>query len=114
MKVIEKYILQDGTKIQLEDWHDYNSEEYPDLYGYVIGSYPIAKNTGKYGLVRSRHSFRLSVSINKYSSYFDQDVKNDFESLKNGSKKLQDLSDHFWNGDKDKWYLGMDVANEGW
>lgn len=114
MKILERFTLEDGTDIQLEDWHDYNSEEYPDLYGYVIGAYPLAKNTSKNGLVRNLHNFRLSVSINKYSNYFDDDVNKDFESLKNGSKTLKDLSDHFWNGDKDKWYLGMDVEYGGW
>ena len=52
MKVIERTIMTDGTKIQLEDWFEHNTEQYPDLYGLMIGAYPIAKNTGKYGLIR--------------------------------------------------------------
>lgn len=49
MKVIDRAVMPDGTKIQLEDWHDENTKEYPDLHGYTIGAYPIAKNTNKWG-----------------------------------------------------------------
>lgn len=42
-KIIDKTVLSDGTKIQLEDWHSENSEKHPDLYGYMIGAYPKAK-----------------------------------------------------------------------
>lgn len=50
-KIIDSTVLPDGTKIQLEDWHSENTGKYPDLYGYMIGAYPIAKNTGKWGVV---------------------------------------------------------------
>lgn len=29
-KIIDKAVLSDGTKIQLEDWHSENSEKYPN------------------------------------------------------------------------------------
>ena len=32
----------------------------------------------------------------------------------NGIKSLEDLAAHFWNGEKDMWYLGMDVEYKGW
>ena len=38
----------------------------------------------------------------------------DFEALKSGIKSLEDLATHFWNGEKDMWYLGMDVEYKGW
>ena len=44
--------------------------------------------------------------------YTNDDVKNDFEALKTGSKTLEDLSEHFWYGRRDMYYLGMDVGNE--
>ena len=53
MQVIDKAITPDGTEIQLEDWHSKNTEAYPDLHGYTIGAYPIAKNTNKYGLIKT-------------------------------------------------------------
>lgn len=46
-EIIDKAISPDGIEIQLEDWHSENSKEYPDVHGYTIGAYPIAKNTNK-------------------------------------------------------------------
>ena len=107
MKVLEKATTPNGIEIQLEDWSDKNTEEYSDLYGLVIGAYPIAKNTSKYKLVVSGEKFRLHIATNKYSNYSNDDVKLDFEALKSGEKTLEDLSEHFWNGEKDKYFLGM-------
>ena len=81
-KIIDKAVLSDGTKIQLEDWHSENSEKYPDLYGYMIGAYPKAKNTGKWGWVRTGETFRLSIGRNEYAKYTDDMVLADYESLK--------------------------------
>lgn len=36
-------------------------------------------------------------------------VKADFEALKSGEKRLEDLSEHFWNGEKDAYILGMNI-----
>ena len=114
MKVIERATMPNGTIILLEDWSDKNTKEFPDLYGLTIGAYPIAKNTGKYGWVCSGETFLLSISQNKYQNYSNDDVRADFEALKNGTKSLEDLAAHFWNGEKDMWYLGMDVEYKGW
>lgn len=114
MKLIERTTMPDGTEILLEDWSEHNTEQYPDLYGLMIGAYPIAKNTGKYGLIRSGEAFRISISQNKYTGYSDDNVLDDFKALKNGTKSLKDLTAHFWNGEKDMWYLGMDVEYKGW
>lgn len=107
MKILDKAIIENGVEIQLEDWSGKNTEEYPNLYGLVIAAYPIAKNTSKYGWVRSGERFRLSVGMNKYAGYTNEEVKKDYEALKSGEKKLKDLSEHFENGDKDRFYLGM-------
>jgi hypothetical protein len=114
MKILEKTIIPDGTEIQLEDWSEHNSKKYPDLYGLTIGAYPIAKNTGKYRWIEGGQRFRLSISQNKYTGYTNDNVKADFEALKNGEKKLEDLSKYFWNLEKDAWYLGMNVENKGY
>lgn len=114
MKVIEKAIMPDGTEIQLEDWSEHNSEEYPSLHGLQIGAYPIAKHTGKYRFIEDREKFRLTIAMNQYSGYLNKDVRTDFEALRNGEKQLEDLASHFWNGEKDMWYLGMDVKYQGW
>lgn len=114
MKIIECATMPDGTEIQLENWLDHNTERFPDLYGLAIGVYPVAKNTGKHGWIRSGARFRLSIHQNKYQNYFNDDVRSDFEALKNGTKSLEDLAAHFYNGKKDMWYLGMNVEYKGW
>ena len=110
MEIIERAIMPNGTEIQLEDW----SEDFPGVCGLTIGAYPIAKNTGKYGWVQGGRIFRLSIPQNKYVNYSNDDVRTDFEALKNGTKSLKDLAAHFGNGNKDMWYLGMDVEYKGW
>lgn len=61
MKIIECAVMPNGIEIQLEDWSDKNTPEFPDLYGLEIGAYPIAKNTGKYW-IRGGETFRLTIS----------------------------------------------------
>lgn len=104
-KIIDKYTLPNGIKIQLEDWHEENTKEFPKLYGYTIGCYPIAKNSSIF--VLAGETFRLSVSRNEYCGYTDEMVLADYESLKNGTKTIPDLRKHFWYGDKDAFYLGL-------
>lgn len=110
MEIIERAIMPNGTEIQLEDW----SEDFPGVCELTIGAYPIAKNTGKYKLIRGGETFRIAISQNKYQNYTNDDIWADFEALKNGKKSLEDLAAHFWNGKKDMWYLGMDVEYQGW
>ena len=107
MKIMHKGTTPNGIKIQLEDWSEHNTEEYPDLYGLTIGAYPIAKNSGAYGIIRAHECFRLQISANKYANYSEEDVFSDYNRLLDGEKALQDLAPHFWNGKKDEWYLGM-------
>lgn len=114
MNVVERAVMPNGTEIQLEDWRENNTKEYPDLYGLIIGAYPIAKNTGKHRWIESGQTFRLDISMNQYRGYSNDDVKADFEALKSGEKSLEDLADHFWNGEKDMWLLGMNVEYKGW
>lgn len=97
MKIIRKDRTPNGTEIQLEAWER----------GLTIGAYPIAVNSGKYGFVRANEAFRLHIQANEYKNYTDEDVMADFQKLVTGEKTLQDLSEHFWNGEKDNWYLGM-------
>ena len=114
MKIIDSAVMPDGTRIQLEDWHDDNTAEFPDLYGYTIGAYPIAKNTDKWGLIKNGKRFRLSVSRNKYRNYTDENVLSDYEALKIGYKTLKDLREYFWNTKKDEFYLGLIDIEPEW
>ena len=114
MQIINRAVMADGTKIQLEDWHSENTEKYPDLHGYTIGAYPIAKNTNKWGLIKTGKTFRLSIARNEYANYTDDMVLSDYEALKNGTKSLVDLREHFWNRDKDAFYLGLIDKEPEW
>ena len=109
MKVIKTSIMPNGTEIQLEDWSEHNSTEYPNLYGFTIGAYPIAQRTGKYRWVEGGQKFRLSIANNSYSGYTNEQVQADYDDLVSGKKTLEDLATHFWYGEKDKWYLGMET-----
>ena len=104
-KILERAETPNGVKIQLEDWHMENTEEFPNLHGYTIGAYPIAKN-GNWIIERNR-PFRLTISFNSYTGYTDEMVLADYEKLKSGEITLEDLSERYWNRDKDKYFMGL-------
>lgn len=107
MQVIERAVTPNGVKIQLEDWREHNTEEHTDLYGLTIAAYPKAKRSSYYGFVRYNEPFRLAITMNKYRGYTNEMVLDDFESLKSGDKTLEDLSDHYYKAQKDKYYMGL-------
>lgn len=107
MQVIDKAITPDGTEIQLEDWHTKNTKAYPDLHGYTIGAYPIAKNTSRSGWIRKGEKVRLGIARNEYAKYTDDMVLADYEALKDGTKTLTDLREHFWNGERECYVLDL-------
>lgn len=92
--------MPNGVEIRLEDWGEQNQ-------GIQIGAYPTAKNSSKYNWVCKGEKFRLTIAKNEYLGYLDSHVKADFEALKRGKKRLEDLSRYFWNGAKDMFYLGI-------
>lgn len=93
MEILRKAAMPDGTAIQVEKWTD----------GYAIGAYPVAKNTGKYGWVRKGDIFRLTIKCD--DPYM-------FAKLIKGEKTLEDFSDLYWNGKKDRFYMGMEDEEE--
>ena len=107
MKVVDKAVMADGTKIQLEDWHENNTSDFPTLHGYTIGAYPVAQNTSRDGWVRSGQPFRLEISRNEYNGYTDEMVLADYTGLKNGNKVLSDLRERFYCGKSDEFFLGL-------
>ena len=108
MKVLERAVTPDGIEIQLEDWRDKENV----LNRFTIGAYPIAKNSSKFGWVRKGEKFRLSIPINQYKNYFNENLLLDYEALKDGSKKIEDLAEHFWNAEIDMWFLGMKITGK--
>lgn len=95
MKIIEKSTTKNGVEIQLEDWEG----------KLAIGAYPIAKNG--FGFVKYGEKFRLTISENQYICYSNDDVRADFEKLKEGEKQLEDMKNYFWNEKKDAIMLGI-------
>lgn len=107
MKVLERAKMPDGVEILLEDWSDHNNNDDPEVYGMEIGAYPIAKRSGPNGFVKEGKIFRLAIKENRSLNYSRDNIRTDFEALKKGNKKLEDLSEYFFNREKAEWYLGM-------
>lgn len=91
--------MPDGTEIQLEDW----SKKYPGVFGLMIGAYPIAQISSQFGWIKYGENFRLSISY--YNT--NEDISKDFEALTRGEKRLEDLSEHFFDTKKSMWLLGI-------
>lgn len=104
MKIIRESKMPNGTDIQIEDWR----LDYPFIDTLQIAVYPKAKNTSKYGWVESNKCFRLTLVNFKN----DEDVEDTFKKLETGKIKLETLDQHFENGHRDKFYLGLDNTEE--
>ena len=101
MRVLEQTIMPDGTSIQIENW----MEDYPQAFNTLtIAAYPLAKRQGRYGWVRVNEKFRLNLSLG-FSS--DREVMVIYKTLQNGNITLEELHEHYWNGDKDRYYMGL-------
>lgn len=96
LEIIRKSTMPDGTEIQFEKW---------DVMDYCIGAYPIAKATGKYGFIRQNETFRLTLA--RFEN--PEEAAGIFDGLREGVIKLEDevLYPHYWNRQKDKYYLGL-------
>ena len=100
-QILRRDITPEGVTVQIEDW----KEVYPEVEKTIkIAAYPVAKNGGYW--VRRGESFRLDISRG-FST--DAEVEYIYNGLVNGDISLEDLSEHYWNGDKDKYYMGMEV-----
>ena len=101
MRVLERTIMPDGTSIQIENW----MEDYPQAFNTLtIAAYPLAKRQGRYGWVRVNEKFRLNLSLG-FSS--NREVMVIYKALQNGDITLEELHEHYWNGDKDRYYMGL-------
>lgn len=103
MVVLERGIMPDGTKIQLENWRNTFGD---DNLG--IAAYPVAKRSVGWFAEKGKH-FRLQISANKYFNYFNEMVNADYLALIEGKKRLEDLNEHFDYLNRDMYALGMDV-----
>lgn len=56
----------------------------------------------------------MSIGRNEYAKYTDDMVLADYESLKNGTKTLANLREHFNDGAKHEFYLGLIDKEPEW
>jgi alpha-galactosidase/6-phospho-beta-glucosidase family protein len=87
MKVLDKRIIKDGTKIQIEDW----SEDYSFYkYGYTLASYPESKRTHKGQFApKEGKIYRFDFKFNSF-----QEVQQAFNELLEGIKTLADFKEN--------------------
>lgn len=106
-KIIRRDILPNGTKVQLEDWSPCNTKEYPNLHGYTIGAYPIAKESTNF--IKKGETFRLSIPHNPYDDYTGDKILQDYDDLLNGNKTLEDLAEYYYDATKAKYLMGINA-----
>ena len=99
-KILRKAEMPDGTKIQTEDWKEVYNEK-----TIWIGAYPKAKFGGRYGWIEKGKIFRLTINRG-FSS--DTEVNLIFDALVEGKLKLEDLSEHYYDIQRAKFYMGFE------
>lgn len=98
MKILEKATTPDGIDIQIEDW----SDTYSFMNILSIGVYPIAKQSDTIWIIPNK---RFRMSLAKFKS--DSETFEVFRKLKNGSYKIEDLTEHFEEKTNNMYYLGL-------
>lgn len=88
MKILEKGIIPDGTKIQIEEWN----EDYSFMsYGSTIGAYPTSQvNCGGTWSPKRGETFRFQLDFNS-----NNEAKKAYMELLNGNKTLKDYRNEF-------------------
>lgn len=107
MQILDKTVTPDGIEIEL---HDLSGEHrLPDYNGMTINFCTVAKNTfppNKGWYSQKGKEFRSCVY--SFGKYTEDMLKEDYEALKNGTKTLADLKEHFWNHQRDCSVLGLE------
>lgn len=99
-EILRRDEMPNGTHIQIENW----KEVYPDSHKTLtIGAYPIAKNDGYW--IRRNEGFRLTIDTNFGS---DDEVISIYNSLIQGKTSLEELSEHYSDPHKAKYYMGIE------
>ena len=91
MEILKRSKTPQGVKIQLEHWPKYGC--------YYIGAYPTAKNTSRYRWTKQGQIFRLTLKTDAPTA--------DFEALESGKKTLEEMDSQYWNGERDRFYMGI-------
>lgn len=93
MQIIERGIMQDGTKIQIEDWsNDYNFHKKNS----TVAFYPMAINS-IYNNPKSRHPYPERGETFRASLDFDSEesARDAFQSMVNGSKTYMEYLENY-------------------
>lgn len=97
-RIVERAVMPDGTKIQIEDW----SEVYPGTYDIpLIAAYPKSKRDATWW--KKGESFRLELSQDFTST---EEVQEVFKQLLCGSVTLEKLEKHYID-DKARYYMDI-------
>ena len=100
-QILRRDTTPNGTKIQIEDW----KELYPTVEKTIkIAAYPTAKNGGYW--ISQGDTFRLDISRG-FST--DSEVEYIYNGLINGAISLEDLAEHYYDSNKAKYYVGLEV-----
>lgn len=94
MNILQKGIMTDGTKLQIEDWSaDYSF--YPQ--GHLLAAYPIAKAS-----LQGQFTPKMDRKF-RYEMRFDsnEQAQKAFNDLCNGVTTLKDYSDKLQSNDKE-------------
>lgn len=94
MIVLQREKMPNGTTIQIEDW----TEDYKNHWN--VGAYPIAKEGDKYGWIKRKQTFRLTLNFDS-----KKQAEQAFSELLSGEKELIDYKNCFYNGSEDIYYL---------
>ena len=99
MEVVIRSTMPDGTKIQIENW----KRDFPGVFTtYTLAAYP--KSKVDHNFIRKNESFRLDM-CREFQS--DDEVRDTYEKLKRGEITLESLDKHYYNGDRDRYYMGL-------
>ena len=89
MKVLENAVMPDGTKIQLEEWHEnYDFMPYAD----GIAAYPVSKANHK-GSFSPKYGERYRAGFHFDSTDLAREA---FYNLKSGNAVLKDYAKYLW------------------
>ena len=93
MKIVDKGVMPDGTKIQIEDWSmDYDSQ----TYGSTVAAYPVATETtylpSGIQYPKKGKTFRLDLEFGS-----NEETKAAFDELQAGRKDLVDYKENAYN-----------------
>lgn len=87
MKILQKGKMQNGTDIQIEEWHE-NYNFIP--YGSTLASYPLSKISlqGQFA-PKANERYRFAFSFQS-----EEEAKQAFDNLLTGKNKLSDYKEN--------------------